>query len=174
MLELWFSQDERKTLKMNALIVYDSQFGNTERIAQCITSTLSEFGQARAVRVGQVHPEGLQGVDMLILGCPTQGMRQTPAMQSFLASIPREMLSSLSIACFDTRFRGGFWKISAAPSMAKQLHTMGVELLVPPESFFVKSMKKEGPLLAGELERAANWAHVLSEKIAVHPLAVKS
>ncbi len=32
---------------MNALIVYDSQFGNTERIALRITSTLSEFGQAR-------------------------------------------------------------------------------------------------------------------------------
>ena len=111
---------------------------------------------------------------MLILGCPTQGMRQTQAMQSFLASIPRESLNSLSVVCFDTRFRGGLWKISAAPSMAKQLRTMGVGLLVPPESFFVKSMKKEGPLLAGELERAASWAHLLSEKIAVHPLAVKS
>ena len=174
MLEIWFSQNERKTLKMNALIVYDSQFGNTERIAQCITSTLSEFGQARAVRVGQVHSEELQGVDMLILGCPTQGMRQTPAMQSFIACIPRELLSGLSVACFDTRFRGGLWKISAAPSMAKQLRTMGVELLVPPESFFVKSMKKEGPLLAGELERAACWAHMLSEKITAHSVAVKS
>ncbi len=29
---------------------------------------------------------------------------------------------------------------------------------VPPESFFVKAMKKEGPLLAGEVERAASWA----------------
>jgi len=153
---------------MNALIVYDSQFGNTERIAQCITSTLSEFGQARTVRVGQVHSGELQGVDMLILGCPTQGMRQTADMQSFIACIPRELLSGLSFACFDTRFRGGLWKISAAPSMAKQLRTMGVELLVPPENFFVKSMKKEGPLLAGELERAASWAHELSEKIAVH------
>jgi flavodoxin len=158
---------------MNALIVYDSQFGNTERIAQCINSTLSEFGQARAVRVGQVHSEELQGMDMPILGCPTQGMRQTPAMQSFLVSIPRELLSSLCVACFDTRFRGGFWKISAAPGMAKQLRTMGAELLVPPESFFVKSMKKEGPLLPGEMERAASWATKLSEKIAAHPLAVK-
>jgi len=174
MLEIWFSHDERKTLKMNALIVYDSQFGNTQRIAQCITSTLSEFGQARAVRVGQVHSEELQGVNMLILGCPTQGMRQTPAMQSFLASIPRELLSGLCVVCFDTRFRGGFWKFSAAPGMAKQLRTMGVELLVPPESFFVKSMKKEGPLLAGELERAACWAHMLSEKITAHSVAVKS
>jgi flavodoxin I len=159
---------------MNALIVYDSQFGNTERVAQRIASTLSEFGQARAVRVGQVHSGELQGVDMLILGCPTQGMRQTPSMQAFLASIPRELLSGLSIACFDTRFRGVLWKISAAPGMAKQLRAMGAELLVPPESFFVKSMKKEGPLLAGELERAASWAYKLSERIDAHPLAVKS
>jgi hypothetical protein len=27
---------------------------------------------------------------------------------------------------------------------------MGVEPLVPPESFFVQAMKKEGPLLAGK------------------------
>jgi len=159
---------------MNALIVYDSQFGNTERIAQCITSSLREIGHARIARVGQIHPSELQGMDMLILGCPTQGMRQTPAMQSFIAHIPRELLNGLSVACFDTRFHGGFWMLSAAPSMAKQLRMMGVELVVPPESFFVKSMKREGPLLAGEMERAASWASKLSEKIAAHPLAVES
>ena len=158
---------------MNALIVYDSQFGNTERIAQCITSSLREFGQARFARVGQIHPSELQGMDMLILGCPTQAMRQTPAMQSFIAHIPRELLNSLSVACFDTRFRGGFWMLSAAPAIAKQLHMMRVETVVPPESFYVKAMKKEGPLLDGEMERAASWAHELSEKIAVYQLAFK-
>ncbi|MGZ3645727.1 MAG: flavodoxin family protein [Ktedonobacteraceae bacterium] len=157
---------------MNSLIVYDSQYGNTERIAQCITSTLRDFGQARAVRVDQVYLEELEGMDMLILGCPTQGMRQTPAMQSLIAHIPRELLRDLSIACFDTRFRGGFWMLSAAPAMDKQLRMMGVELVVPPESFFVKAMKKEGPLLAGEIGRAASWATKLSEKVAAHPLTV--
>ena len=159
---------------MNTLVVYDSQYGNTKRIAQMIADTLRSFGQAQAVRVDPAHPVSFQGMDLLILGCPTQGFRPTPAMQSFLASTPRELLSGLSVACFDTRFRGGLWKISAAPGMAKQLRTMGVGLLVPPESFFVKSMKKEGPLLAGELERAACWAHMLSEKITAHSVAVKS
>ena len=159
---------------MYALIVYDSQYGNTERIARCIASTLSEFGQARAVRVGHIHPDELQDVNLLILGCPTQGMRQTPAMLAFIASIPRAILSGLSIACFDTRFQGGFWMLSAAPAMAKQFKTRGVELLVQPESFYVKYMKREGPLLAGEIERAANWAHMLSEKITAHPIAVKA
>ena len=68
---------------MNTLVVYNSQFGNTERIAQAIADTLRAFGQAQAVRVNPARPIELQGVDMLILGCPTQGFRPSPAMQSF-------------------------------------------------------------------------------------------
>ncbi len=158
---------------MYALIVYDSQYGNTEQLARSMASTLSEFGQARAVRVGYIHPDELQNIDLLILGCPTQGMRQTPAMQAFIASIPQAILVGLSIACFDTRFRGAFWMLSAAPAMVKQCKTRGVEPIVQPESFYVKSMKKEGPLLPGEMERAVGWAHMLSEKIGARPIAMK-
>jgi flavodoxin len=149
---------------MNTVVVYDSQFGNTERIAQAIADTLRAFGQAQAVRVNPARPIELQGVDMLILGCPTQGFRPSPAMQSFLGNVSYQSLSGLAVAYFDTRFRGGFWKRSAAPRMAGQLRKMGIEPLVPPESFFVKTMKKEGPLLAGEVERAATWARMLGEK----------
>ncbi len=159
---------------MKALIVYDSQYGNTERVAWSIASTLREFWQARAVRVDQALYSELKGTDLLILGCPTQGMRQTLAMQAFIAHIPRELLKGLAVACFDTRFRGTFWMLSAAPSMAKQLGLMGVELVVQPESFYVKAMKKEGPLLDREIERAANWAHMLSEKIEARPVAIKA
>jgi flavodoxin len=155
---------------MNTLVVYDSQYGNTERIALAIADTLRAFGQAQAVRVDPAHPVELQGVDLLILGCPTQGFRPTPAMQSFLGKVSYQSLSGLAVACFDTRFRGTLWKRSAAPRMARQLHTMGVESLVPPESFFVKAMKKEGPLEASEVERAATWARMLFNKVeASHP-----
>ena len=63
---------------MNALVVYDSQYGNTERIAQAIADTLGEFGEARAVRLDPGQPVESQGVDMFIVGCPTQGWRPTP------------------------------------------------------------------------------------------------
>lgn len=143
---------------MNTLVVYDSQFGNTERIAQVMADALRTYGHAQTVRVGQVQPGELSGVDLLILGSPTQGFRPTPAMQSFLESLTFQQLSGMVVACFDTRFRGGLWKGSAAPRINRQLRAMGVEPIVPPESFFVKSMKKEGPLLPGEVERAVNWA----------------
>lgn len=55
---------------MNMFVVYDSQYGNTERIAQTIADTLRAFGQAQAVRVDPAHPVSFQWVDLLILGSP--------------------------------------------------------------------------------------------------------
>ena len=47
---------------MHTLVLYDSHYGNTERIAQAITDTLHVFGSAQAIRVDQVHPIELQGL----------------------------------------------------------------------------------------------------------------
>jgi hypothetical protein len=72
-------------------------------------------------------------------------------------------------AAFDTRFRlswvtGG----SAARSIAKRLSLLGARLLLPPESFFVDDM--EGPLAAGEIERAIDWADQLLHHLIDAPL----
>lgn len=158
---------------MNALVVYDTQFGNTERVAQRIASTLREYGKVQVAHVNQIYPGELQEVDLLILGCPTQGFRPTQAMQTFLRTVAYQSLSHLSVACFDTRFRGALWKHSAAPYMVKQLHTQGIEPIVPPESFFVKALKKAGPLLPGELEHAARWSRLLFIKVEQSRLIMK-
>lgn len=156
---------------MNAVVVYDSQYGNTERIAQAIADTLCMYGPTTAIRLDPVHPASLRGIDLLVVGCPTQGFRATPVMASLLDRISPEAQTNLAVACFDTRFHGWLWQHSAAMVMARQLQTKGVELLVPPESFFVNAMKKEGPLLPGELGRAEVWAHKLARSLqAVHPV----
>ena len=143
---------------MNTLVVYDSQYGNTERLARIIAHTLRIFGEAHAARVDPYHIFKTEGLDMLIVGSPTQAFSPTHEMQSFLREISPPVLRGISVACLDTRFRGRVWKHSAAPYMDRQLRAKGIETLVAPESFFVKAMKKEGPLLDGEMERAVNWA----------------
>src|SRR5829696_4791139 len=89
---------------MIALVLYDSQYGDTERIAQAIADTLGEFGEARAVRLDPRQSVELQGLDVFIVGCPTQGWRPTSAIQSFLEEASSEELRNLAVACFDTRF----------------------------------------------------------------------
>jgi flavodoxin len=154
----------RKEEMMNALVLYDSQYGDTEGIAQAIADTFAEFGEARALRLDPSQPVDLQGVDVFIVGCPTQGWRPTQAVQSFLQEVSSEELRGLAGACFDTRFRlPRFMTGSAAKVMAAKLREKGVSLLVEPESFFVEGT--EGPLREGELERAATWARQIVDEV---------
>jgi flavorubredoxin len=142
---------------MNALVVYDSQYSNTERIAWAIADALRAFGSVRVAHIDPAQVVEIQGADLLIVGSPTQGWRPTPAMQSFLGHISPDPLRRVVVACFDTRFRMPRWLTgSAAHMMAKKIQAMGVSLLVPPESFFVKG--KQGSLRRGELDRAAAWS----------------
>lgn len=143
-------------LSMNALVVYDSQFGNTEKIAKKIAGALEK--SAKAVRVSEANPSMLKGISLLVVGCPTQRWRATPAIRSFLESLPD--LSGVSAAAFDTRFkRTWLFTGSAARGIAKALKNKGAKLALEPESFFVSGI--EGPLLDGEAERAGMWARNL-------------
>ncbi len=151
---------------MKTQVIYDSQFGNTERLAQVIANALSEVGEARAIHVGQARVETLREVDLLILGTPIQGWKPTLAVQAFLDRIPPASLNGLKAACFDTRVRLPFGLSgSAADAVAKSLRSLGAELLAPAEGFFVTG--KQGPLKEGELERADSWAASLGEAVQV-------
>lgn len=149
---------------MEALILYDSEFGNTEQIAQVIAQTLNESGQAEAVRVDRAHPSAIAGADLLILGCPTQRWQLTPRMKAFLDLVPQEVLAGVAVACFDTRFAQPAWLTgSAAKGIAKSMQRIGEVAVVDKESFLVEDT--EGPLAPGELERARNWANHLRHAV---------
>ena len=141
---------------MKALIVYDSAYGNTEKIAKAIGGAIT--GEVRVLRVEEANPAELESVDLLIVGSPTQGGRQTKAIQDFLGKIPANALKNVSVASFDTRLKTKLVKVFgyAAGHVADGLKDRGGNLIAPTEGFFVKSTK--GPLLDGELERAAGWA----------------
>jgi flavodoxin len=150
---------------MNTLIVYDSQFGNTERIAQAIATALRAYGSVRAVRASRARPTEVTDLDLLVIGSPTQGWQPTEAAVAYVAGITPDQLRGTAVACFDTRFRMPPWLTgSAARILANRLERRSISLVVPPESFYVAS--KEGPHEGGELERAATWARTIARQIA--------
>ena len=156
---------------MKSLVIYDSLYGNTEKIAQVIGEALGIKGEVAIKRVGDVVMEDLAGLDLLILGSPTQQFRATATMKDFLKRIPASGLKGVKVAAFDTRLTQGnidgtpvlpyFVKIFgyAAEPMANGLKKKGGTLVVPPEGFYVEGT--EGPLQAGELKRAADWVKKL-------------
>jgi len=152
-----------------ALVVYDSYFGNTERIARAIGDALGRAGDVEVLRVGDVRPERLTGLKLLIVGSPTRAFRPTEAIKNFLKSIPRDGLKGVEVAAFDTRITEEEIESAvfilrimvnifgyAAKPIADKLEKKGGRLIAAPEGFFVHGT--EGPLIEGELERAAEWA----------------
>ncbi|MFX0203703.1 MAG: flavodoxin family protein [Candidatus Hodarchaeota archaeon] len=141
---------------MKVLIVYDSVYGNTEKIAQAIGGAIT--GEVQVLRMGEVKPSELKTLDLLIVGSPTHAGRATPAMRDFLKKVSEPDIQGINVAVFDTRLTARWVKIFgfAAGKIARNLKKKGGTLLLSPEGFFVKG--SEGPLKEGELERAASWA----------------
>jgi len=142
---------------MKALIVYDSAYGNTEKIAKAIGSAVA--GEMEVVRAGKADPGRLKGVDVLVVGSPVYGGRPTPATLEFLGRISESDIKDVKIAAFDTRLSSRFAKIFgyAAEKIADSLKAKGGVSIVSSEGFIVKG--KKGPLKEGELERAAGWGN---------------
>lgn len=157
---------------MNALVIYDSAYGNTAQIARAIGDALGSPAEVATLQAGEVTPDHLTGLSLLIVGSPTQRFSSTPATKNILDRIPEHALKGVKVAAFDTRFTREHMKsvssvlsfsaglvgdsAYAAKSIAAGLKKKGGELVAPPEGFYVKDT--EGPLLEGELERAADWA----------------
>jgi flavodoxin I len=142
---------------MKTFVVYDSVYGNTEKIAQAIGDAIP--GEVQVLHVGQVNADELATVDLLIIGSPTHGGGSTEGVQGLLEKVGAPARKGAKVATFDTRFAWRWIKIFgfAAPKMADALKGKGWGLAVSPEGFFVKGAKK-GPLKQGEVERAATWA----------------
>jgi flavodoxin len=156
---------------MKALIIYDSMFGNTERVAQAMATALTDKSEVAARRVGDVNPVEFTGLDLLIVGSPTQGFQPTPAIKKLLDALPAQGLQGVKVTAFDTRIAieevgscfltmmVNFFGYAAKP-IANRLQKKAGALIAAPEGFIVKG--KEGPLKEGELERAAQWARQLA------------
>jgi flavodoxin len=158
-----------------ALVVYDSFFGNTERIARSIGNALGRPENVGILRVVDVKPEQLAGLKLLIVGSPTRAFSPSSAIKKFLRSIPKKGLKDVKVAAFDTRMTEeeidsavfilrilvNIFGYAAKP-ISDRLKKKGGELIASPEGFFVHGT--EGPLKEGELERASNWAKQIIAK----------
>jgi flavodoxin len=85
---------------MKTLVVYDSFFGNTERVAQAVGEALGS--EVAVLRVTAVRPEHVTGLELLVVA-PHAGLQSHAGDQQFIRSLPPRS-SRHRIATFDTGF----------------------------------------------------------------------
>lgn len=148
---------------MKTIVVYDSVFGNTEKIADEIAKAVG----GALFKISDICADDLNDVTHLFMGSPTRAFRPTPAVTSWLKKLPNGALKGVHAAAFDTRGimetaesallrRLVKWFGYAAEKILAALEKKGAETEDYPIGFYV--LESEGPLKDGELQRAADWA----------------
>lgn len=143
---------------METLVIFDSNFGNTKKVAEVIASELD----AKAISVSDFNEEELEGVNLLIVGSPINAWRPTEKINKFLSGLAKEELKDIKVAGFDTRAKI-FISGDAAKKIVKKLEEAGAKSITEPQGFYVKG--KEGPLFEGEIEKAKKWAKEIKSKL---------
>lgn len=168
---------------MRALIVYESMFGNTRRVAETIAAGMAQAAEVEVVEVGQA-PTDLSPWDLVIIGAPTHahGLSSADSRASAARMAAKDDLGELvsrgrcmrdwlealsglegqAVATFDTRIKGPrlLWG-SAARTIEKRLKKRGCELRGS-ESILIAMKPPVDGFLDGELERARGWGASLA------------
>ena len=169
---------------MRALVIYESMYGNTHAVADAIAQSLGPDVEVRPAHAAGSVPGD---VDFLVVGGPThmhglstamsRKMAVSAAKEDAAAVEPgateepglREWLRGLEgtgfrAAAFDTRgdARAALTG-SAARGIGRRLRRRGCDV-IDSQSFLVADA--EGPLEAGELDRAREWAVRLAAALA--------
>jgi hypothetical protein len=161
---------------MNAIVVYESMWGNTAAVARAVAEGLGEDTVLAEIADGAGMPPVVDA-QLVVVGGPThafsmsrpstradalkQGARARNTergVREWLDSLPP---SDRPVATFDTRVA----KVrrlpgSAARKAAKEVRRRHLGRVIDTESFYVEDV--DGPLLDGELQRARDWGARLS------------
>jgi flavodoxin len=151
---------------MESLVVYDSKFGNTKKLAEAIADGLRCVGSVRLLGLDKLPPKDVGTVDLLVIGGPTQVYGMTARIRQFVDLLETRSATGMVAATFDTRFRmPAALSGSAARLIARKLRQAGIRVFTRPQSFFVSRGVPE--LEQGEAERAAEWAKDLAVSLAL-------
>jgi flavorubredoxin len=135
----------------HGVVIFDSKFGNTEKIAKSLAGGLLRAGvEVVCTNATDVKIESLPGFDLIAIGGPTQMFTASKPMKDFLSKLDGvQSLKEKFGFAFDTKF-GSALSGSAAKYIEKKLEQFGVKIVRPRQSAIVG--KTEGPLEEGEME----------------------
>jgi len=151
---------------MKGIVVYDTSYGNTRKIAETIAVTLKESGmEVDAFYVKDVKKLGPKDYDFLVLGSPTKWGTMSFAVKGFLGKVKSQEWTNKPFAAFDTENPENIERKegSAAEKIAEKLREKQMNQMLPVLKGVVLGWK--GPLQEGEIERTKEYARELAVKL---------
>jgi flavodoxin len=142
----------------SGIVIFDSRYGNTEKIARSFETGLKQAGiDTICINAKELRLESLNQFDLIAIGAPTEKITASKSIKEFLEKLKdsnTDFSGKFGFA-FDTRFPL-LLSGSAAKFIENKLKHLGLEIITPHSSAIVVSHKEaQGgvKLKEGEEER---------------------
>jgi len=130
-----------------AIVIYDTRFGNTEKIARALARGMEKQGvEVDCVKVDEVDVDKLVEYEFLAIGGPTHWFGVSKPMKASLEKLRSVDIRGKKAFAFDTKLKSG-WAGSAGKGIEKTLKGLGMSIVKPHSSAIV--LGNEGPLEEG-------------------------
>jgi flavodoxin len=167
---------------VNAIVVHESHWGNTEAVARAIAEGLGPG--ARVLSTSEAIGSALDGVELIVAGAPLMALRlptdkmvggiegkpgepvpevSQPTLRAWLAGLPHGKGAG---AAFETKLHWSPGGVTGA--IEKGLTAAGYARISDGQKFIVTG--RAGPLRIGELDRAREWGSQLARIVDPRPL----
>ena len=148
-----------------AIIIYESKYGNTKRVAEAIAEGMGEIPGVEAVlnEVKEVELDKLVEFDAILVGSPNHMGSATKGIRKFIDELGKLSPGVKLAAVFDTYIGRDFEK--AVKKMEKQIgeKVPGLKLATPGLSIKVEGMK--GPISEGELPKGKEFGIKMARQL---------
>ena len=147
------------------LVVFDTKYGNTEKLGREIASGIEESGLAecKVINIRDVETEDISVYDGVLFGGPIHAFRATSGIKNAVKKVAKQGLEGKLVAAFDTcmgsrQYRGtkGIEKIVRKKSPGARVMTPGLSALV--DGF-------KGPLNSSEPARAREFGQRFAQEL---------
>ena len=156
---------------MKVLIVYDTKYGNTEKVANLIAEGINSIdgNEVLVSNVKIVNTKNEDSYDLLLAGSPVHFGKHVGSIKKFINKLPKTQLKVNAYSIFDTYMgddsetaeEGVCSYTKMVDKMESQINVMlpSIKKLSPGLSIKVDGMK--GPIANGELPKCKDFGNNL-------------
>ncbi|MHA2392113.1 MAG: flavodoxin family protein [Promethearchaeota archaeon] len=153
---------------MKIVIIYETRFGNTKKVAEAIGEGLSEEGHdVKVNHVKEINLDEMGDMDLIVIGSPTYAGSHVPSIRKFINNLSGSKMEGKSIIAYDTHSAGGEGTFlrKAVFKMEKQIKKKlpSMNILMNGRQFKVHGIK--GPLIDGELEKCKTFGKEIASNL---------
>lgn len=146
------------------IVVYESKYGNTKRVAEAIIEGMKGIPsiEANLRERRDVNRKELLSYDGILIGSPNHIGSATHGIWSFIGKLGKLKLEGKLVAVFDT-YRGVYDRAkapqfqAAVKKMEKHLGEKAPAMKLVTPGLFIMVQGKEGPITEGELPKAKEF-----------------